>query len=237
MRRAENSWSTTPQAECILFFAQLVREQASIESLPSFRANSLDTVARLKEASFVLRDIESGKVSNLSAAPFLEEIQWSLKSDLALRAIADGAHSIILDRIAAKSTNSQLQTSIEFLYKKALPNYQKTIEGLITDVVLDTNSRHLLRNLTSSYISFLINNGYTRDYISKTIKESFFTKDMPKVGINTVRPSSSTSKASNTNISYTFPVRRNLRTHYLGFTLPFSKITNYLPIFRRRMPR
>lgn len=80
MLNPKNDWPDTLVARNMRLFAQLVSHKASTETFESFRAMSLDTVSRIREAVEVLEGVEAGRPLE-SFKAVQEELVWSLEQD------------------------------------------------------------------------------------------------------------------------------------------------------------
>lgn len=81
MLHPTNAWPTTKAAQGTKFFAQSMRTFLDRESFEGFRAYSLDTIGRLKEAITLLQDILAKRVRESALAPVLNELIWSIEND------------------------------------------------------------------------------------------------------------------------------------------------------------
>lgn len=70
------------------FFAQAIRGYLDEDSFEGFRAYSLDTIARLREADELIGEILGKRVTSAALNPVLEELRWSLENDDAAQQLA-----------------------------------------------------------------------------------------------------------------------------------------------------
>jgi hypothetical protein len=78
-------------------FAQLMREMLTDRTFESFRAYSLDSIARLDEAISVGEDIQRGRLPNPAIEPVYAELAWSLGRDPIAKEVAGAEISLFTE--------------------------------------------------------------------------------------------------------------------------------------------
>jgi len=178
MLEPNNRWPSTKLANNILFVAQLSRELLDPDTFESHRVFSLDTLSRLKECITLYDDFEKNRVPQQSLVLPFEEACWSAKID---PVVADVLTSDTKDTLLSelKKTDSFYKPHLAAVYlkNKLAPIYKTNLESLILDSLNMERRRNLLRRLVSYYLSYLINSGYSRNYILDSIEKIFFSRD------------------------------------------------------------
>jgi hypothetical protein len=186
MRPPVNAWPATENAQKVLFFAQLLIEMLSNKSHQSYRARSLDTMARLKEAELTIDDIrENGRPSGI-LTPIYEEIKESLNNDPIIKVLAKDKTHIVAEKINNIKIENLLnhKMSLISIKKNISDEYKKKLEEKIINGL---NKKILLRELTSIYCTHLINIGYSTQHITDKVEESFFNAPIKRVGTDKLK--------------------------------------------------
>lgn len=188
MRMPDKRWSKSEGAQGLLFFAQQMREMLTPQTFESFRAMSLDTMARLRECRRVLSDFERGSITDATIQPFLAELEWSLDHDKVVKEHASALSELYRNRLKDKKlAPSTLSPVIDSLIKSLEPIYKDRLETAIIEVLSDTSHRSKLKTLTSFYCSHILNIGYTRAFALDAVNSTFFSRDMLRAGSATLR--------------------------------------------------
>lgn len=185
MRLPENQWPTTNGARGVLFIAQALREMLTQQTFESFRAMSLDTMARLRECRRILLDFERGAITEASLSPFLAELEWSLKADPIVQKLEGDLVALYQQKIKDKKI-SAFEPVVNSLISRLESRYKQSIENEIVEN-FDGDKRSRLKALTSIYCSHLLNVGYTRPYLLDTVNETFFSAPIRRAGATTLR--------------------------------------------------
>lgn len=188
MRLPDKPWSATAGARGVLFFAQQMREMLTPQTFESFRAMSLDTIARLKECRRVLSDFSRGAITDATVGPFLSELGWSLENDPIVIAEQPLVATLYRQRLTdKKNPPSALRPIIETLLKKLGPVYKSRLEDAIVEAFPDQGHRSKLKTLTSYYCSHLLNAGYSRAFVLDSVNAAFFNRQVSRTGPTTLR--------------------------------------------------
>ena len=92
-----NTWPATKASNGTKFFAQAMRAFLDKNSFEGFRAYSLDTIGRLREADTLIEDILAKRVREPALQPVLDELIWSITNDDAASTIAPSECQILVD--------------------------------------------------------------------------------------------------------------------------------------------
>lgn len=188
MRLPDKPWPETDGARGVLFFAQQMREMLTPQTFESFRAMSLDTIARLKECRRVLLDFERGAITDATIVPFLSELGWSLENDPIVKAKQPLMAALYKDRLKdKKSTALALVPIIETLLKRLGAIYKQSLQEALLNAFPVQKRRSELKTLTSYYCSHLLNSGYSRSFILDSINEAFFDRAVARAGAATLQ--------------------------------------------------
>lgn len=176
MKLPANKWPESDISQSILLFAQLVEEMLSDLTWDSFRAHALETNSRIKEALSLVEEVERGQLPMAALDPVLEELKWSLSSDQVCKHIFDSSQNIL--RVVFQTQKiSSLRNDLNYIFRKLSGTYQETAEKILIEIVRSGGDRDNLRQVCNSYISFLLNNSYSREYILHANRKVFMHDD------------------------------------------------------------
>lgn len=227
-----NAWPDTPTARNMRLFAQLMSHKASVETFEAFRAMSLDTLSRIREAQEVLDSIESGRPFE-SYKSVKEELIWSMERDpvLDLTDMAAAKKFIFHLKIEEKPNTGQQKSRLSVLESMIAPKYKTLLESMIIDSITysppkgitdleygeyQTANERKLASLSSIYISHLASIGYSKSYILHTTSRFFFTSDVTRVRISKVRSFFDQFDGSNSNFRIFIFVNEQAKDFLVG---------------------
>lgn len=182
MDKPTNSWPLTANAHSLLFVAQTIKQLTSIEEFESFRMMTLDTMSRINEAKILVQDIQRG-LSKQSFSPVAKELCWSLRSDPVVDHKNHDQISNALKFFDTLSINdstdmARIYSKLDVLSAKISSSYKNRLEEYIVNNYRIAANRAQTLLAVSFYLSHLINNNYSRQYISDTADEVFFLEDI-----------------------------------------------------------
>ncbi len=184
----ENQVARTPGARGILFFAQLMSEMLTPTTFDSFRVFSLDTLARLREANQLIRDVKRGRVPRATLDPIFLELMWSFEKDAAASSLIQPEASFLVRITRDKSCRiDEVSSHCTFLEKKLSATYRSRLELLILDNVDNPSKKTLVRRMSGFYCSNLINSGYARRHVLDILNSTFFEANVKRMGKATLK--------------------------------------------------
>ncbi len=123
MKPPKYSWPNTSGSQGVLLFAQLMREMLVDQTFESFRAFSLDTIARLDEAHAVAEDVRREKLPRKAFEPAQNELAWSLRKDPIVTDTAGAeVESFVEFANDGKGTINEITQHLTFLKKRLNQN-------------------------------------------------------------------------------------------------------------------
>ncbi|HEV2548911.1 MAG TPA: hypothetical protein VGU20_16335 [Stellaceae bacterium] len=153
------------------------------QSFESFRAYSLDTIARLDEAISVADDVRVGRLPRQALEPVQAELAWSLSKDPMARDIASADIDLFGELIRdSRSAIDDTVRHVTLLKKRLGQRYRALCEEKIFGLFADEKSRIELRHATGFYCSHLINVGYSKSYLLRCVEETFFSNPIRGIG-------------------------------------------------------
>ena len=162
-------------------------EMLNPDSFESFRAFTLDSIARLDEAISLLYDVEQGRIPQKALDPIFAELLWSLEKDSVAQTLAFAEIEILKDVIRIGQYHLADISAHCFLIKRLTSQqYKKELETMLIARLSDDKHRHDFRKLCGFYCSHIVNMGYSKRYVASVVEETFFTKEIHRAGARTI---------------------------------------------------
>lgn len=184
-----DKWTNILDCQNLLFFAQLVNELIFDYSSPSNRLNTLNSHYLCLDALSTISDIEQHGVPEGTMKPIMEELYDSLSKDhtfdlsetkpldLFIKQEIHGFKKIYNTKDLNFDDSKKIVLAI---YHKYFDDnlYFNLIKERIIEIVEanDTDKQGILLQLTKSFITELVNSGYSCQYIHDQMTYSFFNK-------------------------------------------------------------
>lgn len=232
MLRPTNEWPDTPTAQNMRLFAQLMSHKAAMDTFESFRAMSLDTVSRLREAVEVLDGVEAGRPLE-SFRPVKEELVWSMERDPVLDEVKFAATKKFIYHLKNEEKAPPVYTKarISVLERLIAPDYKSQLEWMIVRCISSTPGSRLsaaqvadhriandrrLALLASLYVTHLTSIGYSKSYILYITERYFFNKDASRVRISKVKSYFDQFDGTYSNFRVFLLVNEQAKNYFVG---------------------
>ena len=171
-------WTNKQNQEGLLFFSQIIDESLFDYSLDSYKPQALNTRLLCIEALQTISHIDNGLIKKPNLRSIIEELKWSLQSDLAAKFILDDKYEHYISRLNIHSNTNNLKNVIELLYEHLNErNYLETIKNLLIDKIPDAREKEDIYSLTHVLLTELINYGYSPGYIYYFNNKFFFNRN------------------------------------------------------------
>lgn len=202
MKNPTNSWPSTQRALNVRLFAQQIMHQSDIATHESFRMDSLNSLSRLREAQTVIKNIQGGRPKE-TFIPLKEELVWSLATDLAIpHAFMSKAKSYryFIDNLDLKDLDQTL-SQLRVVEAYVSPDYKRSVEHQLREAVNATPEGGLseldriefarqnyerISRLTSLYLTIILSDGYSREFVAHQATLLFFKKDKAKIRLSLI---------------------------------------------------
>ncbi|MFL9837692.1 hypothetical protein ABS768_09305 [Flavobacterium sp. ST-75] len=170
------NWNDDKNLDCLLFFALRIKELVFDYTLDSFKYPALNTSTICTEAIELISEIENENVSEKSIIPVLEELIYKIKNDSIVKEIIDDISYYI--NFGDYSNLREIKLKIEILHHKLSPRkYIEFVKKRLTEIIKSNKEKKLIYELSTNYISSLINLGYSQAFINLKVNSIFFSKD------------------------------------------------------------
>jgi hypothetical protein len=168
-------------------FGQLFREMLTDQSFESFRAYSLDSVARLEEALLVAQDIQQDRLPRAAFDPVQAELIWSLGKDPTARHLVERETEAFVQFTKSPNTIDEIIKYVIFIQRYLATNYKEQCEAGISAVISEPDRRVELRQSAGFYCSHLLNLGFSKTFLLNKVDEIFFKLPLKRPGRPTLK--------------------------------------------------
>lgn len=174
--RILSKWTDPVASEGLVFFAQLLEELLFDYSLDTYKPSAMNSSTLCIEARRLIRDIEDDVIDKNNLDHVLKELVLNLRKD----PIAKSLLTIKIESLANKFENKdtpiqEVAILIEVLYSLInLKAYKDRTEHLLIQAVKLPKEKDLIRSLTRSYVTTLINCGYSTRFLYPTARTFFY---------------------------------------------------------------
>jgi len=169
-------WKDKENTKGLIFVAQLLDELLFEYTLDTYKPSAMNTSLLVWEARSVKKAIDAGLIKKPNLPHILDELCINLEKDEVAKALISIETDSILKVLKNKKAPENSWMTIVELLAYQLPQkiYKKKTEELLRlelDSELDFSS---LRRLTRSYVTTLINLGFSPEFIRERSCEIFF---------------------------------------------------------------
>ncbi|WP_319581983.1 hypothetical protein [uncultured Pseudodesulfovibrio sp.] len=175
--RSIQKWNDLENSKNLLFFAQIVDELLFDFSLDTYKPSAMNPSILCNEALLTIINIDDGVISRPNLTHILDELHDQISKDEVAQSLISQdlgfTYKILKD---PGCTFEERKTLIGILLTQLdIPQYKSKIEKLIEQSITDEQfAPSRIRALARSYITTLINFGYSQIYINKSSQNFFF---------------------------------------------------------------
>ena len=177
MRKTTSShWENLPELEGLLFFSQTVDEMLFEYTLDSYKPMALNCRLLCIECLSTIGEIKDGYMPKKNLQSVLEELKWSLEKDIAAKNILGKKFEFYLNQIKPNEIKiNALENIIKFIHNHfSERKYLKEVKKSLFILVKEGKQKDKIKNLTSSFLTELINYGYHPNHIDYQNYHFFF---------------------------------------------------------------
>lgn len=170
-----DNWVINPKLDCLLFFAYLVDEMSFNYTIDSFKAPALNTHSLCVECLNTIVDIESLTISKGALSSIIEELKWSIENDLVIHKIINSKRlKQYCDRLKNERDIRFLKSLVEIIYQSIRKDYFNNIKQALSELIIENREKAKIEQLTRTFLTELLNMGYSNEYIYFTSRDFFF---------------------------------------------------------------
>lgn len=162
-----DTWDDPDNSKALIYFSQLLEEMLFDYSLDTYKPSALNTSLLCFEALSVIDDIDNGVVKKPNIEHVISEFTESLKRDFVAEELMSLDIKMVLSTLQNKTKSlSERKTVLELVWSQIkMPSYREKNEELLINAIKNNSDLNLIRALTRSYITTLINYGFTSSWL------------------------------------------------------------------------
>lgn len=174
--RKLNKWDDVDGSKALVLVGQLIDEMLFDYALDTYKPSVMNTCLLVREAINTIHAIELGTIKRPNLRHILDELCENLKFDYVAKSLIqvdlNGVFSVLKN---PKTTISNIETTVELLSRQMPLNiYKKKTEELLSNELDGEQDYSKIRNFTRTYITTLINLGFSTTYIAQESQQFFF---------------------------------------------------------------
>ena len=170
------NWASDKKIDSLLFFALRVRELVFDYTLDTFKYPALNATSICKEAVELISEIDSNNITEKAIVPVLEELIWKLRNDSIVSEIV-GPDLEYYINFGDYSNLKDIKLKLEILANKLNSlKYADFTEKKLIKLIEGNTEKRLIYELTTNYITSLINIGFSQSFIYLATNTHFFSK-------------------------------------------------------------
>ncbi|EHK9068666.1 hypothetical protein KCU34_004141 [Vibrio vulnificus] len=175
--RSINHWNESEYLDSLAFFAQLMEELLFEYSLDTYKPSALNASLLCDEILSLIYDIESEIINKQNLRHVVEEFVENLKKDEVASALVSLDLGFIYKKLIENSLNvSEVKDIVNVIINQiSLPRYKKQCEVDLIKVVSEPLNCSKIRSITRSYVTTLLNYGFSSEYIYSQTQLFFYS--------------------------------------------------------------
>lgn len=173
--RTLHKWDDIQGSKELILFAQLVDELLFEFTLDTYKPSAMNTSLLVREAIQTYLAFEAGSIKSPNLKHVIDELCENIDKDMvaqsSLKVDLGGIKSTLKD---PKTPDKSKLTCLKLLESQIPLNlYKSRNEELLVEAICETKDSSSIRSLTRSYITTLLNSGYSEKYIQGITKKYF----------------------------------------------------------------
>ncbi len=182
--RGLGCWRDPSSAEGLVFFAQLLEELLFAYSLDTYKPSAMNASTLCLEARSLIDDIEQELIDRSNLTHVLRELLLNIRKD----EVAKSLITLDVESVASKLENTDIQIQeaaiiLDIIYSQiSLIKYKKKSELFLLDAVANPREKDRIRSLARTYVTTLINLGYSTRFLYPAARMYFYWNKNKIVG-------------------------------------------------------
>ncbi len=173
-------WNLTPEMEGILFFAQLINELLFDYTIDTYKIPALNSRTLALELLNSIEEYELGFLKQGAIKPIIAELGDRLNKDTVVREILKDYFAEFIGSLCKDQPIPELKTKVKFLINKIQGKYLITAKSLLKNALVGGREKEKISRLTRIYITELIYEKYSPQFIYFESDRFFFTGNFPE---------------------------------------------------------
>lgn len=174
-------WKDKKNQQGLLFFANILDESLFDYSLDTYKPQALNVRLLCIEGLQTIDNINSGLIKKPNIESIIDELLFNLNSDFVAREILGEKLEGIVAKISANRTNLKKLREVIFLLYHYFDNkkYLNKLQDILVELVPLEKEKEKIYFATKSYVTELINYGYTLGYLYYKTRKFYFNTEVP----------------------------------------------------------
>lgn len=174
--RSLHKWDNIATSYGLIYAAQLIDELLFEFTLDTYKPSAMNSCLLAKEAEAVIKSIEAGTIKKPNLKHVINELCDNLEND----DVAQSLLSVDLSGIKAalkdpKSTDTSISATIDLLISQIpIQAYKLKNEEMLISEITGSQNPDKIRTLTRSYITTLLNFGFSARHLQEKSQNFFF---------------------------------------------------------------
>jgi len=162
-----NKWKSKENLDDLVYLAQLFEELLFDYSLDTYKPSAMNTSLLCHEALLTLSSIEKGVIQKPNLNHITLELAESLKRDEVAKSLLTIDLNKIISIIKNKTAPiNEVKVVLELMWSEiSLDKYKVKNEEHIINAIVNNEGRDSLRTLARSYVTTLLNFGFSSKYL------------------------------------------------------------------------
>lgn len=173
--RSLRKWDDVAGSVGLVFFAQMLDELLFDYTLDTYKPSAMNTALLAKEAASVIKAIESGVIMKPNLDHVLRELCSNLSKDQVAKSMLSVDVAGVISSLNQGASVANASVVIDILRKQMPLNlYKGRNEQMLVEEIVGQKRFSEIRALTRSYITTLLNFGYSTKFLAKMVQDFFF---------------------------------------------------------------
>ena len=175
--RSINHWSESVDLSSLAYFAQLMEELLFEYSLDTYKPSALNSSLLCDEILSLINDIELEIINKQNLRHVVEEFIDNLKKDMIVGELVSLDLGFIYRKLIDNALNvTEVKDIISVIINQiSLPRYKKQCELNLIKAVSEPLDCSKIRSITRSYVTTLLNYGFSSEYIYNQTRLFFYS--------------------------------------------------------------
>ena len=173
--RSTRKWDDITSSKGLLYFAQLIDELLFDYTIDAYKPSAMNTALLASEAYSTFKKVEEGIIMKPNLEHVTREFCSNLSRDMVAQSLLHVDVKGIINSLSKAPTSHDSFITLD-LVRKQIPIhlYKKRNEEMLISEITGTQNLSAIRSLTRSYITTLLNFGYSSKYIERESQQFFF---------------------------------------------------------------
>lgn len=181
MRILPNAWPSSEEYKGIKFISQLFDEMFFDYTADSYRTPALSTLHRAYEGHMAAQQIIQQDLNPKTVQPIVQELVKSICNDPIAKSILSDRIGYLCERLNTSQDKPKSAKDLFAYVRDALDDvYGNEAKVLLKQSIYMPDKKEYNQKLCREFAAYLINTGYTRQYVRHKINEILLTGDVRK---------------------------------------------------------